>query len=247
MSIDKVAIVVPCYNEALRFDAAYFQQIMNISQVRLFFVNDGSKDDTVSVLNGFSLNSGGRVLDLVSNVGKANAIRLGMLSVISDLDDFEADAIGFLDADAAFDIQSVLDGIKVARRLLNEGYDIIISSRVSLCGRKITRKTYRHIIGRFIVTILGLKFKDVPYDPQSGFKIFRVQSSFEKSLEMPFSTHWFGDIEMLHRLYKFSPTTPKIWEEPAHAWQDVRGSNITIRGSLQILIELIRVMRLKYE
>ena len=244
MPISKIAIVIPCYNEATRFNTKYFEEIQAITDVKLFFVNDGSLDSTTTVLNEFCLKFGSQIVDLPKNIGKSNAIRSGMLAAISNQVDFKADAIAFLDADAAFTIQSVQQGVEIARRLTGDGVDVFISSRVSLSGRKIARKTHRHIIGRLIVTILGMKFKDVPYDPQSGFKIFKVQRSLLKSLESPFRTRWFGDIEILTRLKKFSSAPLKIWEEPVLGWQDVQGSKIRFRGSLLIFIELIHIMRL---
>lgn len=244
MLLSKIAIVVPCYNEAIRFNTKYFEEVQAISDVKLYFVNDGSIDATTTVLTQFCLNIGGRIVELSENVGKSNAIRAGMLVAISDRENFKADAIAYLDADAAFTIESVQQGVEIAKRFICDSFDVLISSRVCLSGREISRKTHRHIIGRFIVTILGMKFKNVPYDPQSGFKIFKVQPSLLKSLENPFRTRWFGDIEILHRLKKFSSSTPKIWEEPVLGWQDVQGSKIRFKQLFVILFELIYIMRL---
>lgn len=52
----KYAIIIPCYNEENRFP---YQQFLSFSQnnpeVLLCFVNDGSKDKTLSVLNGIQV------------------------------------------------------------------------------------------------------------------------------------------------------------------------------------------------
>ena len=76
-------LVVPCYNEAERLDRAAFRAfVTEKSGVRFLFVNDGSTDDTAAVLKelGESLPETFLVHEQPQNLGKAEAVRVGMLS-----------------------------------------------------------------------------------------------------------------------------------------------------------------------
>ncbi|MEN8965750.1 MAG: response regulator, partial [Polaribacter sp.] len=94
-----VGVVIPCYNEEDRLlSTAFLNFIDKNSGYHLCFVNDGSKDNTLQVLN--KLKEGREdfitVYDCEKNGGKAEAVRLGMLHMADHKD---LDYIGFLDAD----------------------------------------------------------------------------------------------------------------------------------------------------
>ena len=48
-----VAIVIPCFNEAIRFKTSEADRLLDNAAVRLVFVNDGSTDQTQNVLSEF--------------------------------------------------------------------------------------------------------------------------------------------------------------------------------------------------
>ena len=75
-----LVIVVPCFNEAERLPVADFLNfVRQHPEVQLCFVNDGSKDNTLSLLNQMMLEVPGQICikDLPMNQGKANAVREG--------------------------------------------------------------------------------------------------------------------------------------------------------------------------
>ena len=41
---------------------------------------------------------------------------------------------------------------------------------------------------RIIISLIGLKFKNLPYDPQTGFKIFMMNKDLRKVFEEEFKT-----------------------------------------------------------
>src|SRR5687768_11257284 len=91
-------VVVPCYNEAQRLDTRAFSQLrVSGHWVEFLFVNDGSSDDTLDVLERLRCASPDtiRVHDLQPNRGKAEAVRTGLLEALST----DADFVGFWDAD----------------------------------------------------------------------------------------------------------------------------------------------------
>src|SRR5262245_24385222 len=95
------SIVIPCYNEASRFPLADFQQYARVHpDVCFLLVNDGSKDNTIAVLNQArqGLEDQVHILDLRVNGGKAEAVRRGMLAAMEQP---ECEYAGFWDADMA--------------------------------------------------------------------------------------------------------------------------------------------------
>jgi hypothetical protein len=76
------------------------------------------------------------------------------------------------------------------------------------------------------------------YDPQSGFKLFRISETLKTALNKPFTTRWFVDLEILSFYAKEKNC---IVEEPISTWKDISGSKIQIIEYPQILIDLIKI------
>ena len=53
----KVAIIIPCYNEADRLDVSKFTEyLLQNTHVHFYFIDDGSTDNTISIINGIISN-----------------------------------------------------------------------------------------------------------------------------------------------------------------------------------------------
>src|SRR5215212_9619603 len=76
----RLLLVVPCYNEEKRLNVAAFRE----SDTHFLFVNDGSSDGTLRLLESLRTSDPQRfsVLDLERNSGKAEAVRRGILAAI---------------------------------------------------------------------------------------------------------------------------------------------------------------------
>ena len=91
-------VVVPCYNEERRLDPARLGPLASSGRLRLLFVDDGSTDGTAAVLGRLrDTVDGVDVLTLPRNVGKAEAIRRGLVQGIET----GAPIVGYYDADLA--------------------------------------------------------------------------------------------------------------------------------------------------
>jgi dolichyl-phosphate beta-glucosyltransferase len=78
-----VAIVIPCYNEAKRLQLSQYKEYSDADRSHLFvFVNDGSTDTTLRVIQDLHQSHPQHCayIDLPKNVGKAEAVRRGLLS-----------------------------------------------------------------------------------------------------------------------------------------------------------------------
>lgn len=236
-------IIVPCYNEEKRWNHAYWERFRELPNTHLIFIDDGSTDDTMQCIAQTITHlrnpegSLGSVLRLAENEGKANAVRLGILEVLRK--NPEVERIGFLDSDAAFDFQDIS---RVMSLEIREPFNAIWSSRVKLSGRAISRDNRRHWISRVIATGLGVISSELPYDTQSGFKIFDNEPFLRNALVYPFKTKWFFELELISRCKSL-----KIWEEPLNYWHDVPGSKLSLKSTGSIVRELIIVFGLLHK
>jgi len=245
----KTIIIVPCYNEAKRLDLSKFSIYLRKHHNIFFcFVNDGSKDKTLAILNEFAEDFKERVFvhSYVLNKGKANAIQSGVQYAITNI---PGELIGYWDADLAVG----LNEISRMQEIFNHKphLQVLMGARVKLLGFKIIRKPWRHYLGRIFATAASLLLAMPVYDTQCGAKLFRrdcAQAVFNKV----FATSWIFDVEMLQRLKKWLLKTMKadkhkleeyINELPVLAWQEVAGSKIKLRHYFLALLDFIELFK----
>ncbi len=244
----RVAVVIPCYNEAarLRTEAfAAFLQDTASAGIHLLFVNDGSSDATLPVLQVLRSRFPGRVrvFDKQPNAGKAEAVRFGMLEAISS---GEYAVTGFWDADLATPLEQIPDLAGVL--LGTPGLAMIFGARVRLLGRHIYRQRARHYLGRCFATAASRVLRLQIYDTQCGAKLFRVTPELADVLAKPFLSRWIFDVELLARFLARhrgdpAPLREMIYEYPLPRWADVAGSKVQPLDFFKAFNELLQIRR----
>jgi glycosyltransferase involved in cell wall biosynthesis len=173
--ISDIAIIIPVYNEESRFEKVYsfiqklkFLLDESFTNATIYFVNDGSKDntqklinklleveheETTTISNYFQLNT----YELEQNTRKAGTYLEGLRSI-------NASVMIFVDADDSFEIGDIAKMINI----LNIGYyDIVV-------GTKDFSATNRSILRRLISFFKRLLTKPLLpkgiYDSQTGLK-----------------------------------------------------------------------------
>jgi glycosyltransferase involved in cell wall biosynthesis len=243
-------IVVPCYNEGLRWNKGYWSTMLGISDVHWIFVDDGSTDKTLELIRNTAVTNNSETLSLEKNGGKAEAVRAGLIKA---LDDSAGAMVGFMDSDGAFSSEDLRRILEASQEFcLDQSlFDSIWASRVALAGRNIRRSKLRHYVGRVISTLLSgaarSKSKNeraLPYDTQAGLKMFSASSTLREVLQSPFRTRWFFELEILIRWASQdnSEMGMRIWEVPLNNWFEVPGSKITFREYFRILGEIFYVL-----
>lgn len=238
-----VAIVVPCFDEADRFDVGAFAELARRVD-RLVLVDDGSRDGTPTLLDEVARRAGAGVTVLRSghNLGKAEAVRAGLAAALAD----GATAVGYFDADLATPVDELLRLVEVLRELA--GVDVVLASRVGLLGHAIERRAGRHYLGRLYATAASITLGLPVYDTQCGAKVFRDSPALRAALVSPFPDRWAFDVELLARLLHpgggVSPTpATAIVEVPLRAWRDVGGSKLRAGASVRSALALFGVRR----
>lgn len=240
------ALVIPCYNEAARLQSDVFIDFArHYPDIHFVFVNDGSRDNTGSVLKALAsqIPDQATVLDNSVNQGKAGVVRQGVLYAIDSL---PAEVIGFWDADLATPLPTSLDMIQVLEA--NPALWMIFGARVQLLGRQIDRKPHRHYLGRVFATCVSMLLKLPIYDTQCGAKIFRRTPLLRSLFYEPFVSRWIFDVEIIARFMRLpagSAPRPEdaIYEYDLMKWKDVDGSKVKTLDFFKAIVDLYRIFK----
>jgi dolichyl-phosphate beta-glucosyltransferase len=244
--MSQATIVVPCYNEALRLDPGKFRDFARgHPHHRILFVNDGSTDGTLEMLEGLCRLARGQfvICDLPRNVGKAEAVRQGMLRAF----DAGPDYVGYWDADLSTPLNVILTFCSILDS--RPDIDMVFGARISLLGRSVERDLIRHYFGRIFATAASLALGINFYDTQCGAKVFRATHEVMSLFGTPFATRWIFDVEIISRLAVVRRATGQppvediVYEYPLHEWRDVAGSKVKPGDFLRAFFELAQISR----
>lgn len=233
-----LAIIVPCYNEQHRLDRGAVAELIGaIPDAVLYFVNDGSRDNTLEILNQLSAEYPSRaiVISYEKNEGKAKAIAKAVQQVMNQS---PALYIGYMDADFSTPVREF---VHLYHSLVREQAGFIFGSRIKKLNSGLTRKLSRHIIGRAISTFIDMRFQLGIYDTQCGAKIFSSET-VRVVFADPFYANWLFDAEIFIRLKKNNKLQEGI-EMPVTGWKDVHGSKLSVLSFPKICREFITLAR----
>jgi len=242
MTSAPITWVVPCFDEAKRIDVAAFLGLVDDGEgISMVLVDDGSQDETPAILRGITKERPSliEVVSLTKNLGKAEAVRQGLLRAL----DRGASIVGYVDADLSTPPRELHRLAAMAR---SGGYDVLMGARVQLLGHAITRNHARHYLGRIFATCASLGLGLPVYDTQCGAKLFHRTEALVAALARPFVSRWVFDVELLGRLIHPLPgiaaiAIERIREEPLLAWTDIPGSKLRPAAALRAGLELLRL------
>ncbi len=231
-----LSLVIPCYNEASRLEIMFggIKTFMEKWQgpLEVVIVNDGSKDDTGSLVASHPLFcQHPDVFKLISqeNTGKGGALKCGVATA-------KGDYILTLDADMASPPDELLTWLITIGGRPEKG-TIYIGSREHQ-ESVITKKGNRKFIGN-VFNLLTRIFSPLHIrDTQCGFKLYPAvvaQHLFAGLKTMG----WAHDVEIL---YKAQLDKCEIIEMPLN-WHAVEGSKIVVlRDGIKMFLELISIV-----
>jgi len=154
-STTRIAILVPCYNEAVTIAAIVRDFQAYLPQAQVYVFDNNSSDDTARIAR-----EAGAIVRNVPEQGKGSVVRRMFA-------DIEADAYIMVDGDDTYDA-SVAP--QLVARLLQEGLDMVVGNRVST-----EQAAYRpgHRFGNAMLTgcvsfLFGRTFTDI----LSGYRVF---------------------------------------------------------------------------
>lgn len=241
--MQKVCVVIPCFNEEKRFPVHYFLGCLNNNPEYFFcLVNDGSTDNTTILLESIKSYREERimVLDLKVNVGKAEAVRMGVFKAL-EWNTFSY--IAYFDADFSTPLSELQGFLSFGNK-----YYFIVGSRIKHMGSIIERSNMEHYFGRAFSTLASNILHLPVYDTQCGAKLINAKI-VPIIFKEPFISRWLFDIEIFARIitdFGYDKACQIIKEVPLSTWIEKGGSKIKPSYIFKIPFELLKI-RLKYK
>lgn len=185
--MDKISIVVPCYNEqeAIPF---FYDEIKNVKkqlsnyEFEIIFVDDGSKDNTLKISKELAhKDSMVKYISFSRNFGKESAIYAGLKKSSGDF-------VVLMDADLQ-DPPALLP--KMINAIVAEGYDSAATRRVTRKGEPLIRSFFARCFYKIINKISETEIVDGARDYRLMTRQF-VNTILELSEYNRFSKGLFG-------------------------------------------------------
>ena len=236
-----LCIVIPCYNEEKRLDTERMFNFLKLKKnVLLCYVNDGSSDGTIEVLQKIKTKFPNNVeaISTPTNVGKAEAVRTGILHCNKH---FKHEKIAYLDADLATTLEECYE----ISELVKDETVFAFGSRIEKIDNNIDRKIHRFYIGRIIAAFISKQLKLNVYDSQCGCKIINSKLS-ERLFSEKFISKWLFDVEIFHRMIKIygRDEIPKICKEiPLKSWIDYDESKVKMTYFFKLWLDLYKIKK----
>lgn len=157
--MNRISIITPVYNESGNIASFTNEVEKNCPDVsELIFIDDGSTDNTFGVIQSLApAKKFIKCISLSRNFGHQNALMAG-------LENAEGDIIIIMDGD----LQHPPEMIPSLLLKLNEGYDIVHTTRSSTAGSGMLKRAFTHIFYKFLNSISDTKIEA----NQPDFKIF---------------------------------------------------------------------------
>lgn len=227
----RVIAVVPAYNERDNIVSTIEDLRSNAPGVDYVIVNDGSKDDTLSICREHGYN----VIDLPVNLGLAGAFQTGMRYAYEHGYDY---AIQF-DADGQHSAAYIYEMIRVAEA---KAANIVIGSRFATQKKPLSARMAGSVL---ISAMILLTTRKRIQDPTSGMRLFDRQMIPLFANEMDFGPEP-DTISLLMRWgYKVEETQVEMRERTAGESYLNFTKSITYMLRMSISILLVQWFRRK--
>lgn len=226
------SVVIPAYNEGDCMRESLGKIIAYLKGLKISYeiivVDDGSRDNTPSIIQDFSRHDENIVLlKNDQNQGKGFSIRKGMLRA-------RGKYILFTDVDLSVPMEELSKFIFY----LDEGYDVVIGSR-RINGSQVivSQPFYRRFMGTIFYQIVYLFLLNSVRDTNCGFKCYRNGAAKEIFNRQTLSG-WGFDTELLYISQKLNY---RVKEVPVR-WFNCSSSKVKIlKVPFLTLLELFKI------
>jgi glycosyltransferase involved in cell wall biosynthesis len=151
----RVAVLVPCYNEAVTVAQVVRDFAAALPQATVFVYDNNSTDETVSIAR-----SAGAEVFRETRQGKGFVVRRMFT-------DIEADIYVLVDGDATYDAPSAP---RMIARLIEDRCDMVVGIRVdqAVAAYRAGHRTGNRLLTGFVANVFGRSFTDM----LSGYRVF---------------------------------------------------------------------------
>jgi len=221
-----LTIVIPAYNEEENIHS-FLPNILSFAKEKHFniiVINDGSTDNTATLLTPYELEPYVRIIHNKVNRGYGGALKRG-------IEEAETKYVIMLDADGQHYIEDVMN---LYYKIIATDADLIIGSRKGQKTGSSFRKFGKWLIRNFARLLMPIHVHDL----NSGMKIFRTDLG-KKYLHLYPDTMAFSDIIAL----VFISNRHLVLEEPIKIKDRKAGkSTIRMNTAFQTIMEIINII-----
>lgn len=229
-----LSVIIPAYNEEIYIKETLDEILRDnlnypFSLIEVVVVDDGSKDDTRSIVEEYSIkNDKVRCEGYGKNKGKGFAVSHGIKKT-------KGDYKIFLDADGSTHINSV---INLLEHLSENDSDIMIGSRSGVFGGEMVvcqpkdRSKLGNIGKKLIKKILRMPINDT----QCGCKVFKKDVADVLFSDLK-TKSWMFDCEVLYKAYRKEYSI----KEFGIIWSNKCNSKVKFMSYFKSFIDLIRI------
>ena len=236
--IKSISIIYPVFNEEKRLkktflDIMKFEQSDKLLKKEYIFVNDGSSDQTLSVIRKqFKNNKRVKVVSYNKNMGKGYALKRGVKIAKNDW-------VLTTDADCSVSNFQLLKWIK--KKYLNQDNLIYFGSRNHPLSI-VKKKTLRKIVGIVFKFSIRFFFQIKISDTQCGFKLYKLNIA-KKIFRKILINDYMHDIEICVIAKKLRL---KIKDLPVK-WTHVEQSKINfVSDFFKVAFSLMKISRINH-
>ena len=238
--IKSVSIIYPVFNEEKRLrktflDIIKFEKSNKFLKKEYIFVNDGSSDQTLSIIKNEFKNNKNIKVKLVSynkNMGKGYALKRGVQIAKNDW-------VLTTDADCSVSNFQLIKWIQ--KKYLDQNNFIYFGSRNHSLSI-VKKKTLRKIVGIIFKFVIRFFFNIKISDTQCGFKLYKLNTA-KKIFRKLSINDYMHDIEICVIAKKLNI---KIKDLPLK-WTHVDQSKINfIRDFFNVAFSLIKISRINH-
>jgi glycosyltransferase involved in cell wall biosynthesis len=221
----RIAVLVPCYNEAAAIEQVITGFRQALPQARILVFDNNSTDDTVAIAR-----RAGAETRHVHRQGKGNVVRRMFADV-------EADLYLLVDGDATYDAASAP---RLIEKLLAEELDMVVGARKDT-ATEAYRPGHRfgnRVLTEFVARIFGRAFNDI----LSGYRVFsrRFVKSFP-ALSIGFEIETELTIHALELRMPIAEVETPYYARPAGSASKLN----TWRDGFRILRMILRLYQLQ--
>jgi glycosyltransferase involved in cell wall biosynthesis len=240
MSLPKVSVVLPCYNEkelAVEHTREVHSFLKNLGwNFELIVCDDASTDGTAEAL-GKLTEPEIRVLHYTNGPSRRENLSRA-------LQDAKGEVLVYMDMDLSTDLKYLNE---IVTPVSNNSYDIAIGSRYQQ-GAEVKRELLRLVYSKLYNGTIRMLFGSRVLDHQCGFKAFRREVFHELAEQLGYDQKllrgWFWDAELLIRAQQ---KKLRILEIPVK-WISAKKSSFHFFRELKVLPYMLGLrMRLRNE
>ncbi len=153
----KIAIVIPCYNEAATVKSVVVSFRKAIPEADVYVYDNNSTDDTALLAS-----AAGAIVRREPRQGKGNVLR----SMFRDID---ADAYILVDGDDTYPAEAAPE---MVRLVLEEGADMVVGDRLSYTYAKENRRLFHNFGNNLVRALVNWLFHGSISDIMTGYRAF---------------------------------------------------------------------------